>query len=312
MTATLENMTYSFLRQQLMEGALVPGQKINEAEIASLIGVSRTPVREAILRLRTEGLIEQVPGRGTFVREPDARELIELYELRRLIELHAVDRAARRISPGDLEQLEAYCREMRLIAAEQRRRQRDAAGKDEGGGVLPRRLIARAALADVRFHLLVLRAAGNRRSAEIVSDLHLIHLRTDLDLYRRGGRGRQSPLSLMARLYLEHWRVLRALQRQDRAAARYWMGRHLLPVARVSEAIRALVERRKQGARFGLETYPASARRLIRQAERDAIRLPRGRVREDGPPGMTHGAGVGVGLMGVAGVHPHRMRQQPV
>lgn len=72
---------------------------MSEASIAREIGVSRTPVREAIRRLQNEGVLYQIPSSGTFVAEPDRSQVIEAYEIRQTLECFAVGKATRRMTP---------------------------------------------------------------------------------------------------------------------------------------------------------------------------------------------------------------------
>ena len=72
------------------------------------MGVSHIPVREAISQLCSEGLVEQIPRRGAFVRQPNRQELVELIELRKVLECNAAAQAARRIGDADLAELKKH------------------------------------------------------------------------------------------------------------------------------------------------------------------------------------------------------------
>src|SRR5687768_11444608 len=86
------------IREAIMDGRLEPGARLKEERLAQDLGISRTPVREALQRLNTEGLVQARPNRGTFVRAYEPAELDELYELRALLEGHAARRAAERLT----------------------------------------------------------------------------------------------------------------------------------------------------------------------------------------------------------------------
>ena len=94
------------IRQAILDGRLEPGSRLKEEELARELGISRTPVREALLMLQAEGLIETTPNRGAVVRTHDADDLIDLYQLRALLEGYAAGQAATRISEADLIVLE--------------------------------------------------------------------------------------------------------------------------------------------------------------------------------------------------------------
>lgn len=91
----------------ILDGELAPGDRLKEKEIAQQLGISSTPVREALQVLDTEGLIELVPNRGATVRSYDAETLEELYRLRALLEGHAAHQAALHITEAQLSMLEA-------------------------------------------------------------------------------------------------------------------------------------------------------------------------------------------------------------
>ncbi|GAB3135563.1 GntR family transcriptional regulator [Tsukamurella serpentis] len=80
---------YAFLRNQILTSPTLEGAFLNEQQIATRIGVSRTPVREALLRLEAEGLVEMVPQRGALVPAMSGRQLTELMDLRGALERHA-------------------------------------------------------------------------------------------------------------------------------------------------------------------------------------------------------------------------------
>jgi DNA-binding GntR family transcriptional regulator len=85
------------LRRRILTGELKPGLKINESEIATKLGISRSPVREAFRVLETEGLITTLPRRGSYITEISPEDLGEIFELRELLECHAVDGIKRRV-----------------------------------------------------------------------------------------------------------------------------------------------------------------------------------------------------------------------
>ncbi|NIL81562.1 transcriptional regulator, GntR family [Rhodococcoides kroppenstedtii] len=82
---------YAYLRDQVLSSPAATGTFLNEGELASQIGVSRTPVREALLLLVSEGLIEMVRGRGAYVPPMSGRQIGELMDLRGVLERHAAD-----------------------------------------------------------------------------------------------------------------------------------------------------------------------------------------------------------------------------
>jgi DNA-binding GntR family transcriptional regulator len=104
------------IRQAILDGRLEPGSRLKEEELARELGISRTPVREALLMLQAEGLIETTPSRGAVVRTHDADDLIDLYQLRALLEGYAARQAATRVSEEGLEQLDESCDRFDAVA----------------------------------------------------------------------------------------------------------------------------------------------------------------------------------------------------
>ena len=97
---------YGALRDGILDGRYGFGDKLGEIEIAEELGLSRTPVREALRRLGSEGLIEVLPNRGARVRTWTAQDLEETYELRAVLEGLAARRAATRIDPAALDEMD--------------------------------------------------------------------------------------------------------------------------------------------------------------------------------------------------------------
>src|SRR6187431_2890956 len=99
------------LEEAILEGDLKPGERLRAEALAQRYGTSRTPVREALLQLEAQGLVEVEPNRGAVVRPFDRADLLDLYEVRALLEPAAAARAARRIGPDDIGRLEQLCAE---------------------------------------------------------------------------------------------------------------------------------------------------------------------------------------------------------
>jgi DNA-binding GntR family transcriptional regulator len=97
------------IREAIIDGTLEPGRRLKEEELARELGISRTPIREALLMLQAEGLVDAIPNRGAMVRVHSAEDLEDLYQLRALLEGYAARRAGTRISDEQLEALQASC-----------------------------------------------------------------------------------------------------------------------------------------------------------------------------------------------------------
>jgi DNA-binding GntR family transcriptional regulator len=104
------------LREAIVDGRLEPGQRLKEEEVARELGISRTPVREALLVLQAEGLVDATPYRGATVRAHNAEDLDDLYALRALLEGHASRRAAMRITDEGIARLRESCDRFDAVA----------------------------------------------------------------------------------------------------------------------------------------------------------------------------------------------------
>lgn len=109
---TAHEFVYDTLRRAILGGALAGGTKLVQADIASQLSVSTTPVREALRDLAAEGLVVFRAHIGAVVRELDIGELVELYDIRKALEPLAIQRAAARITPEEIAQAYALARQM--------------------------------------------------------------------------------------------------------------------------------------------------------------------------------------------------------
>lgn len=131
------------LRRAIVLGELPAGLHLEEPALAQKFGVSRMPVREALVRLEHEGLVRVEPRRGAFIIGMTEADVHDLYELRQLIEARAGRRAVERIQPADLARLEALAAQM-----DDALRRKDPAAMAEP---------------DVQFHRTLVTAAGSRQ-----------------------------------------------------------------------------------------------------------------------------------------------------
>jgi DNA-binding GntR family transcriptional regulator len=185
--AQLERRVYERLRDEIVAGSLSPGEQLVEARIADELGVSKTPVREALIRLQRDGLVEIEPYRGARVLEPSADDVREVLELRSLLECQiARDLAARR-PPEVLDALEASVAESReALASGDADRLRDAL----------------TAFSDI-----MAEACGNNRMAKLLDDLRSVLLLIGNTSLRAPGREERS--------IAEHEAILAALKAGD-------------------------------------------------------------------------------------------------
>lgn len=145
----LRDVVFKTLRQAILRGELKPGERLMEIQLANKLGVSRTPVREAIRKLELEGLVLMVPRKGAEVAQITEKSLIEVLEVRKALEELAVKLACERISAEELEML------------------KEAEQKLEN--VLEDEDITVVAEADIEFHDVIYNATGNQKLIQLLN-----------------------------------------------------------------------------------------------------------------------------------------------
>lgn len=160
MTSTHAQLAYQHLRSRLIAGDYQPGSRIRYGPVGQELGISATPVREAMGLLANEGFVELVPQLGAVVRTISRNELVELYEMREAIEPYAAAKAAGRASEAQLGAISRALERMQTLAAKVAKSNSKLAGKRE---------TAEFEKADLGFHMLIIGATGNQtmlRSSE--------------------------------------------------------------------------------------------------------------------------------------------------
>jgi DNA-binding GntR family transcriptional regulator len=112
---TVGDMVYEVLRESIMTGVFAPGERLRQDKLAEAIGVSRIPVRSALMQLESEGLITLNPYRGAAVNRLTVDEMREIYEIRSLLEAQALRKAVNAMTPKRLARLEELGRQLNEI-----------------------------------------------------------------------------------------------------------------------------------------------------------------------------------------------------
>lgn len=147
----LRDVVFNTLRKAILTGQLKPGERLMEVHLANRLGVSRTPIREAIRKLELEGLVIMIPRRGAEVARITEKSLKDVLEVRRALDALSIELACDRIAPEALEKLKEAC-----TAFEEATKSKDAS------------VIAKA---DVALHDIIVEAAGNQRLCQLVNNL---------------------------------------------------------------------------------------------------------------------------------------------
>ncbi|HLA84181.1 MAG TPA: GntR family transcriptional regulator [Thermoguttaceae bacterium] len=159
MSENLSQKAYWHIHDKLTTGTLKPGFRLSNRAVAREVGISFTPVREALNRLVSEGLLEYREGLGVFVPQASRREIEELYEVREMLECAVVVRACGRLPGATLGEMRHLQDQMQIIVDLV-----DGTGRIAEHGERFREL-------DSAFHLTLIRGTGNRQLLETVTDL---------------------------------------------------------------------------------------------------------------------------------------------
>lgn len=196
---TLRQTVTEAIRQGILQGDLLPGTQVNQAQIAEQLGVSRGPVREALGQLEEEGLIKNVPYKGTYVTEITSEYIAELYSIRQVIETFAVRLAVERATTDDLAELRSVLDAMYTTAA-----QTD---------------MAQMSTLDIQFHYLICRSAHHNLLLQLWKSI-AIGVRRCLALRHRIYR---SPSEVIG----THPDILAALEARQAEQASTILGMHI-------------------------------------------------------------------------------------
>jgi DNA-binding GntR family transcriptional regulator len=203
---------YRHIQSRIVSGDLEPGGSLSEVSLAKEIGISRTPVREAIGQLIAEGFLRQIRGRGTVVAQPTRADLVEFYELREALEVYAVAKVAGQpLAPEDSQRLDELCETFSAMEKEL---------ESSGELRLSPEAMDRFLTLDIQFHTLLLRAAGNHHILKVVRNTRVM-IRT----FRAQLPGHD--LRQLRRITESHRRILDAIRKGDAAAAAAECGEHI-------------------------------------------------------------------------------------
>ncbi|MEU8971436.1 GntR family transcriptional regulator [Streptomyces monashensis] len=190
---------YTHVKQGVLDRRYEGGTLLTEGELAEAVGVSRTPVREALLRLEAEGLIRLYPKKGALVLPVSAQEIADVVETRQLVEEHAARKAVP-ASPALLERLAELLEQQKTQAA---------AGD-----------LAGAAVTDRTFHAEIVRSGGNEILSRLYDQLRDRQLRMGVAVMH-------SHPDRIAKTLAEHEEILEALRAGDAQAAVGVVHRHV-------------------------------------------------------------------------------------
>lgn len=187
----LRDVVFNTLRRAILRGELLPGERLMEIQLAQRLGVSRTPVREAIRKLELEGLVTMIPRKGAEVAQITVSDLKDVLEVRIALEELAVKDACENITEEQLAALRSANEEFRRVLQE--------------GDLMT------CGQADIKFHEIIYRATNNKRLLQMLSNI-----REQMYRYRMEYLKDHSKHEALVR---EHEKICQALQEHDREKA---------------------------------------------------------------------------------------------
>lgn len=187
----LRDVVFQTLRQAILRGELEPGERLMEIHLADRLGVSRTPIREAIRKLELEGLVVMIPRRGAVVASITEKDMKDVLEVRRTLEMLAVEVACDRISREQLDKLREAHENFEKVC--------------EDGDLI------RLTQADVAFHDVIYDATNNQRLVTTLNNLREQMYRYRLEYLK--------DTSSYQRLREEHALIYEGIRRKDKGMA---------------------------------------------------------------------------------------------
>lgn len=195
----LRDVVFNTLREAILKGELKPGERLMEIQLADRLGVSRTPIREAIRKLELEGLVLTIPRRGAEVARMTEKNMREVLVVRKALEVLAVEIACDVITPSQIVELIEVARAF----------ERSMDTKD----------LKKIAEADVRFHDVLYQSTGNTRLLQILNNLREQIYRYRIEYLKEE--------STYPSLLQEHQALIQGLKNKDKAYVKEIMERHI-------------------------------------------------------------------------------------
>jgi len=199
----LGEKVYRLIRQQILQRAFQAGEKLDIYQLAEQLGVSRTPVKDAVNRLALEHLVEIVPRRGTFVTKYGRKDIEELFDARLMAELWAAHKAIKRVTEEEIEMLRRIVHEGAAIL------------KKAG----PQFDYESFSNLNARFHRLMLEFSGSGKLVEIYDSLHT-HVQVTRAMTQRA-------LDACRLAQVEHEQIVKAYEERDLKALKAAITSHL-------------------------------------------------------------------------------------
>ena len=212
----LRDVVFNTLRQAILKGELKPGERLMEIALAEKLGVSRTPIREAMRKLEQEGLVVMIPRRGAQVANITEKDLNDVLEVRIALENVAIEKACDRMSEEEMSRLWLAAKEFEHTIA-------------EGN-------LVKLAEADVAFHDAINMATDNQKLIQILNNLREQMYRYRVEYLKNN--------EVYEQLLEEHEFLIQAVIKHDKAQAKDIICRH---IDNQEKAIAEFIRNKKSG-----------------------------------------------------------------
>lgn len=195
----LRDVVFNTLRQAILRGELKPGERLMEIQLANKLGVSRTPIREAIRKLELEGLVLMIPRKGAEVADISEKSLRDVLEVRKALEELAVQLACDKITKEEIEDLKKAAEDFKKI--------------------LKSRDITEIAEADVRFHDIIFMVTDNQKLVQLLNNLREQMYRFRVEYLKNE--------EVHPQLIAEHEKIIEHIMERDKAKASAIVSEHI-------------------------------------------------------------------------------------
>lgn len=211
MSANRSQKAYDHIRSKLLNSSLPPGSRLSYGGLGKEIGISATPVREAVGQLASEGFVELIPQLGAVVRSLSREEAIELYETREALEAYAAGKAAERIADKQVADLKENMDALKKWVTKVKQSGKPSAGK---------KVAREFHRLDLTFHMMVIEASHNRRMTKVVGDSHILSRIFEADRH-------EFEVAVLTDTYKDHQAIFDAIKKRDSEKASAAMQNHI-------------------------------------------------------------------------------------
>ena len=209
---SMREQAYAHIQRRIASGEFKPETPLSEVVIAQELNMSRTPVREALSQLVSEGLLEQTPNRGTLVAQFKRQDIIELYELREALEVYSARKAAQsQLRAIDLQRWQDFADDILHLKQELEESRKPTLNEEQ---------MHRFVASDLSFHNMLMRLAVNERILKVVNETRLL-----IRIFSIQRPGYNTPT--LEKIHHQHGAIIEAVKNHDLERATDLLTQHI-------------------------------------------------------------------------------------